>query len=139
MQTTANKTAAFSALNTFASSRVQLIQALKDAGYTLETAKDVVIEWACEKTKAGKAGYTVKANGAVKMVSSHPSYNTTKGIVFDMMLMIQGTTRRQAAKAKTVHAKTEPKAKVDRVAQIAKEAKSLTPAEKLRLIKMLMA
>ena len=136
MQTTANKPAAFSALNTFASSRVQLIQALKDAGYTLETAKDVVIEWACTKTKGT---FTVKANGAVKLDSSHAKYNTTKCIVRDMMLMIQGTTRHAQAKAKTVHAKTEPKAKTDRVAQIAKEAKSLTPAEKLRLIKLLMA
>jgi len=139
MQTTANKTAAFSALNTFAGSRVQLIQDLKDAGYTLETAKDVVIEWACEKTKAGKAGYTVKANGAVKMVSSHPSYNTTKGIVYDMMLMIQGTTRHTQAKAKAEHAKTEPKAKATRFDAIAKEAKALSPQDKLRLIKILMA
>jgi len=136
MQTTANKTAAFNALNTFAGSRVQLIQDLKDAGYTLETARDVVIEWACSKTGGS---FTVKANGAVKMDSSHKAYNTTKCVVRDMMLMIQGTSRHAQVKAKTEHAKTEPKAKVDRVAQIAKEAKSLTPADKLRLIKLLMA
>ena len=136
MQTTANKSAAFIALDSFASSRVQLIQALKDAGYTLETARDVIIEWACTKTKGT---FTVKANGAVKLDSSHAKYETTRTIVRDMMHMVSGTTRFKSAKAKTEHAKTEPKAKVDRVAQIAKEAKSLTPAEKLRLIKILMA
>ena len=47
-----NKTAAFKALDKFATARVQLIQALHDAGYTLETAKPVVIEWACAKTGA---------------------------------------------------------------------------------------
>ena len=136
MSVTTNKSAAFIALDSFASSRVQLIQALKDAGYTLETARDVVIEWACTKTKGT---FTVKANGAVKLDSSHAKYETTRTIVRDMMHMVSGTTRFKAAKAKTEHAKTEPKAKVDRVAQIAKEAKSLTPAEKLRLIKILMA
>ena len=132
MQTTANKTAAFSALDTFAGARVQLIQALKDAGYTLETARDVVIEWACSKTGGS---FTVKANGAVKLDSSHKKYNTTKCVVRDMMLMIEGTTRRQA-KAKTEHAKAEP---VDMVAKLAKQAASLSAADKRRLIKLLSA
>lgn len=135
MKTTANKTAAFSALDTFAGSRVQLIQDLKDAGYTLETAKDVVIEWACSKTGGS---FTVK-NGKVKMDSSHKKYNTTKGIVRDMMLMIQGTTRHTQVKAKAEHAKTEPKAKATRFEALAKEAKALSPQDKLRLIKILMA
>lgn len=126
-----NKPQAFAALDTFAGSRVQLIQDLKDAGYTLETARDVVIEWACTKTKGT---FTVKANGAVKLDSSHAKYNTTKCIVRDMMLMIQGSTRRQA-----VQAKTEPKAKATRFDAIAKEAKAMSPQDKLRLIKILMA
>lgn len=123
-----NKPQAFAALDTFAGSRVQLIQDLKDAGYTLETARDVVIEWACTKTKGT---FTVKANGAVKLDSSHAKYNTTKCIVRDMMLMIQGSTRRQA-----VQAKTEP---VDVVAKLAKQAASLSAADKRRLIKLLSA
>jgi len=122
-----NKPAAFVALNTFAGARVQLIQDLKAAGYTLETARDVVIEWACTKTKGT---FTVKANGAVKLDSSHAKYNTTKCIVRDMMLMIQGTTRR------VVQAKHEP---VDVVAKLAKQAASLSAADKRRLIKLLSA
>lgn len=132
MKTTANKTAAFSALDTFAGSRVQLIQDLKDAGYTLETARDVVIEWACSKTGGS---FTVKANGAVKLDSSHKKYNTTKCVVRDMMLMIEGTTRRQAT-AKATHAKQEP---IDMVAKLAKQAASLSAADKRRLIKLLSA
>jgi hypothetical protein len=123
-----NKQQAFTALDTFAGSRVQLIQSLKEAGYTLETARDVVIEWACTKTKGT---FTVKANGAVKLDSSHAKYNTTKCIVRDMMLMIQGSTRRQATQAKT-----EP---VDVVAKLVKQAASLSAADKRRLIKLLSA
>ena len=136
MKLAINKLQAFHALDTFAGARVTLIADLKAAGCTLETARDIVIEWACTKTKGT---FTVKANGAVKLDSSHKAYNTTKGIVYDMMLMIQGTTRRQAAKAKVVQAKTEPKAKATRFDAIAKEAKALSPQDKLRLIKILMA
>ena len=122
-----NKPQAFKALDTFAGARVTLIAELKAAGCTLETARDIVIEWAC--TKTGGA-FTVKANGAVKLVSSHAKYETTKTIVRDMMLMIQGTTRR------AVHAKTEP---VDVVVKLAKQAASLSAADKRRLIKLLSA
>lgn len=131
-----NKQQAFKALDTFAGARVTLIAELKAAGCTLETARDIVIEWACTKTKGT---FTVKANGAVKLDSSHAKYETTKTIVRDMMLMIQGTTRREAAKPKATHAKTEPKAKATRFDAIAKEAKAMSPQDKLRLIKILMA
>jgi hypothetical protein len=122
-----NKPQAFKALDTFAGARVTLIADLKAAGCTLETARDIVIEWACTKTKGT---FTVKANGAVKLDSSHAKYNTTKCIVRDMMLNIQGTTRR------VVQAKTEP---VDVVAKLAKQAASLSAADKRRLIKLLSA
>jgi hypothetical protein len=128
MTVSINKPAAFAALDTFAGARVQLIQALKDAGCTLETARDIVIEWACTKTGGS---FTVKANGAVKLDSGHKKYNTTKCIVRDMMLNIQGTTRRDA-----VQAKSEP---VDVVAKLAKQAASLSAADKRRLIKLLSA
>jgi len=123
-----NKQQAFAALDTFAGARVKLVADLKAAGCTLETARDVVIEWACSKTKGT---FTVKANGAVKLDSSHAKYNTTKCIVRDMMLMIQGSTRRQA-----VQAKSEP---VDVVAKLAKQAATLSAADKRRLIKLLSA
>ena len=127
MKLSINKQQAFKALDTFAGARVTLIADLKAAGCTLETARDVVIEWACTKTKGT---FTVKANGAVKLDSSHAKYNTTKCIVRDMMLNIQGTTRR------VVQAKTEP---VDVVAKLAKQAASLSAADKRRLIKLLSA
>jgi len=122
-----NKTKAFAALTKFANARTQLIQALHDAGYTLETARDVVVEWACDKCDAA---FTVKSNGAVKLDSTHANYERAKTTVRDMMLMIQGTTRREA------HAKTEP---TDEVAQLLKKIAKLTPADKRRLLKGLNA
>lgn len=122
--TTANKAAAFTALNKFATARVQLIAGLRDAGYTLETARGVVIEWACEK-----AGHGLEAkNPALKvhdeskkvtLVSGHAKYEALKTVVRDVMLMLAGTTRRQ------VSARTE----VDPVAQALKALSKLTPAQ----------
>jgi hypothetical protein len=123
--TTTNKTKAFAALNTFASSRVQLIAAFKDAGYTLETARDVVIEWACEKTGAS---YNVKANGKVTLDSGHKKYEAAKTVVRDVMHMMAGTTRRQAS------AKKEPS---DAVAQLAAKVAKLSAADKKRLLALL--
>ena len=123
--TTLNKTQAFAALNSFASSRVQLIAAFKDAGYTLETARDVVIEWACEKTGAA---YNVKASGKVTLDSGHKKYEAAKTVVRDVMHMMAGTTRRAAS------AKKEP---IDAVAQLAAKVASLSAADKKRLFKLL--
>lgn len=123
--TTTNKTKAFAALNTFASSRVQLIAAFKDAGYTLETARDVVIEWACEKTGAA---YNVKASGKVTLDTSHKKYEAAKTVVRDVMHMMAGTTRRQAS------AKKEP---IDAVAQLAAKVAKLSAADKKRLFVLL--
>jgi hypothetical protein len=122
--TTTNKTKAFSALNAFASSRVKLIEALHSAGYTVETARDVVIEWACEKTGAA---FSVKANGAVKLDSSHAKYETAKTVVRDVMHMINGTTRRASSAKK----------ETDVVAQLAAKVSSLSAADKKRLFKLL--
>jgi len=123
--TSTNKTQAFKALNDFADSRTQLITALHEAGYSVETARDVVIEWACEKMKAGKKGYNIKANGAVTLNSSHAQYETLKTIVRDIMHMINGTTRRKATHAKTEKVAVS-KAKVSAVVAL---AEGLTKAE----------
>ena len=117
MSIATNKTAAFRALDTFASSRVKLIQSLHDAGYTLETARNVVIEWACVKT--GAEFRWNKAETKAMLVSSHPNYEAAKTTVRDMMLMIQGTTRRESSGA------TEK----DPVAQAIKALSKLTPAQ----------
>ena len=118
--TTANKAAAFTALNKFATARVQLIAGLRDAGYTLETARGVVIEWACDKVGSGSKGFKVNdETGKVSLVSGHAKYETAKTVVRDVMHMLAGTTRRQ------VSARTE----VDLVAQALKALSKLTPAQ----------
>jgi hypothetical protein len=124
-----NKQAAFKALNTFANSRVQLIAEMHKAGYTLETARDVVIEWLCSKTGAT---FNVSKSGKVMLDSSHAKYNTTKQALRDIMLMLQGTTRH----AEQTHGKTEP---VDEVAQLLKKIAKLSAADKRRLLKGLNA
>ena len=121
----ANKAQAFTVLNTFADSRVALIQGMKDAGYkTLEACRPIVIEWACEKTGAE---YRETKAGKVVLVSDHPKYEGAKTVVRDIMHMIEGTTRRQASSAKK-----EP---VDPVAELLKAFAKLTPAEQRKALK----
>jgi len=96
--TTINKTLAFSTLNKFSDSRVALIKGMNDAGYTLETARGVVIEWACGKT--GAAFKTSETSGKVTLVSSHAKYEAAKTTVRDVMLMLAGTTRRASSAKK---------------------------------------
>ena len=121
----ANKAQAFTVLNTFADSRVALIQGMKDAGYkTLEACRPIVIEWACEKTGAE---YRETKAGKVVLVSDHPKYEGAKTVVRDVMHMIEGTTRRQASSAKK-----EP---ADPVAELLKAFAKLTPAEQRKALK----
>jgi len=111
-----NKTAAFAALNKFASARVQLIQALHDAGYTVESSRSVVIEWACDKTGAT---FNVSKGGKVMLDSGHAKYEAAKTVVRDVMHMVQGTTRRESS----------GKRESDPVAQAIKALAKLTPAQ----------
>jgi len=120
-----NKPAAFAALNNFADQRVQLIQALHDAGYTLETARNVVIEWACGKTGA-KFRWN-KAETKAMLVSDHAKYEGAKTVVRDVMLMIQGTTRRKSSGS------TEK----DPVAEALKAMLKLTPAQRKKVLAQL--
>ena len=123
----ANKAQAFNTLNTFADSRVALIQGMKDAGYkTIEACRPIVIEWACEKTGAE---FRETKGGKVVLVSDHPKYEGAKTTVRDIMHMLEGTTRRQASSAKK-----EPK---DAVAKIIEAFAKLTPAEQRQALKAL--
>jgi len=125
----ANKAQAFNTLNTFADSRVALIQGMKDAGYkTLEACKPIVIEWACEKTGAE---YRETKAGKIVLVSDHPKYEGAKTVVRDVMHMIEGTTRRQASSAKK-----EPK---DPVAELIAKFSKLTPAQQRKALAVLVA
>ena len=123
-----NKAKAFNTLNTFADSRVKLIQGMHDAGYTtVEACRPIVIEWACGKTGAE---YRETKAGKVVLVTDHPKYEGAKTTVRDMMHMIEGTTRRASS------AKKEP---VDPVAKIIKAFAKLTPAQQRKAMAVLSA
>ena len=124
-----NKAKAFTVLNTFADSRVALIQGMKDAGYaTIEACRPIVSEWACEKT--GAEFRETKA-GKVVLVTDHPKYEGAKTTVRDTMHMIEGTTRRKASSAKK-----EPN---DAVAKIIEAFAKLSAADQKRALKVLVA
>jgi hypothetical protein len=125
----ANKALAFTTLNTFADSRVALIEGMRDAGYaTIEACRPIVIEWACAKTGAE---YRETKSGKVVLVSDHPKYEGAKTTVRDVMHMLEGTTRRKASSAKK-----EPK---DAVAKIIEAFNKLSAADQKRALKALVA
>lgn len=97
--TNVNQTMAFATLNKFASSRVQLIEGMKAAGYTLETARNVVVMWACDKTGAA---YSESKSGKCMLDSGHAKYEGAKTTVRDVMNMLAGMTRKAAGKKKEV-------------------------------------
>jgi hypothetical protein len=123
-----NKAKAFSTLNTFADSRVKLIQGMHDAGYTtVEACRPIVIEWACIKTGAE---YRETKAGKIVLVTDHPKYEGAKTTVRDIMLMIEGTTRRASS------GKKEP---ADPVAKIIEAFGKLTPAQQRKALAVLVA
>jgi hypothetical protein len=123
-----NKAKAFNTLNTFADSRVKLIQGMRDAGYdTVEACRPIVIEWACGKTGAE---YRETKAGKVVLVTDHPKYEGAKTTVRDMMHMIEGTTRRASSAKKEAD---------DPVAKIIKAFGKLTPAQQRKAMAVLSA
>lgn len=123
-----NKAKAFSTLNTFADSRIELIAGMKKAGYaTVEACRPIVIEWACGKTGAE---YRETKAGKIVLVTDHPKYEGAKTTVRDMMHMIEGTTRRASS------AKKEP---VDPVAKIIEAFGKLTPAQQRKALAVIVA
>jgi len=125
----ANKALAFNTLNTFADSRVALIKGMRDAGYTtVEACRPIVIEWACDKT--GATYRENKAKTKLMLVTSHANYEGAKTTVRDIMLMIEGTTRRASS------AKKEPK---DAVAKIIEAFAKLSAADQKRALKAIVA
>lgn len=120
---TVNKTQAFKALDSFAASRVKLIESMQRAGFeTIEACRPIVIEWACIKTGAT---FNVSKTGKVMLDSSHARYEAAKTTVRDVMLMLQGTTR---------HA-TQGSAKTDPVQAIINAYGKLTPAQQRAVLK----
>jgi hypothetical protein len=124
-----NKANAFKTLDTFADSRVTLITGMQKAGYaTVEACRPIVIEWACIKT--GAEYRENKAKTKLMLVTSSTNYEGAKTTVRDIMLMIEGTTRRASS------AKKEP---LDPVAKIIEAFGKLTPAEQRKALKALVA
>jgi hypothetical protein len=124
-----NKANAFKTLDTFADSRVTLITGMQKAGYTtVEACRPIVIEWACIKT--GAEYRENKAKTKLMLVTSSTNYEGAKTTVRDIMLMIEGTTRRASS------AKKEP---LDPVAKIIEAFNKLTPAEQRKALKALVA
>ncbi len=126
-----NETQAFIVLDTFADSRVALIQGMKDAGYhTLEQCEPIVIKWACDR--AG-AKWDTNKSGKVKMVTADPKFSSAKTAKRDVMLMLKGQTRRSAT-PKASSGKSEP---ADNVTKIIEAFKKLSKAEQNKVLKAL--
>ena len=124
-----NKAIAFKTLDTFADSRVTLITGMQKAGYaTVEECRPIVIEWACLKT--GAEYRENKAKTKLMLVTSSANYEGAKTTVRDIMLMIEGTTRRASS------GKKEP---ADPVAKIIEAFGKLTPAQQRKALKALVA
>ena len=125
----ANKALAFTTLNTFADSRVALIKGMRDAGYTtVEACRPIVVEWACSKT--GAEYRWNKAKTKAMLVTSSANYEGAKTTVRDIMLMLDGTTRRASS------AKKEP---LDPVAKIIEAFGKLSAADQRKALKALVA
>ena len=93
-----NKTALFTALNDFVTARVDLIQSVRDAGYkTLEEARPHIMEWVATKVKGVEA--VTQKTGRVVFQGDDSACNTARGVLRDVSLNLQGTTRRKAAAA----------------------------------------
>lgn len=97
MTTKFNKTDLFEALNKFVDDKVALIKSVRNAGYkTLEEARPDVMEWVCTRVK----GVSVATRGSqVVFKGDKAKCSDARSALRDMMLNIQGTTRRKAAAA----------------------------------------
>lgn len=116
----ANKQALFTALNTFASARVLLIEQVIAAGYpTVEQARPAIMEWVSEKT-----GVALKVQGSGRVVFEDDSTGKARQTLRDIMLMLEGSTRREAAKASPA---------------VSKKAAPLTKAQKQAIAALLEA
>ena len=115
MQAIANKIALFAALETFASARVLLIEQVIAAGYpTVESARPAIMEWVSTKT-----GVAIKVQGTGRVVFDNDATGSARQSLRDVMLMLEGQTRREAAAAKAAAE-----------AQVSRKAAPLTKAQR---------
>jgi hypothetical protein len=111
-----NKQALFTALNTFASARVALIEQVIAAGYpTVEAARPAIMEWVSQKT-----GCALKTQGSGRVVFDSvdaKASNNARNTLRDIMLNLEGTTRREAVKVSVlVSHKAAPLTKAQKAA-----------------------
>lgn len=114
MKAIANKTALFAALETFASARVLLIEQVIAAGYaTSEEARPAIMEWVGKKT-----GVAIKVQGSGRVVFDNEAGNaaSARNTLRDIMLMLEGQTRREAVAASAVSRKAAPLTKAQKAA-----------------------
>jgi hypothetical protein len=110
-----NKQALFTALNTFASARVLLIEQVIAAGYpTSEAARPAIMEWVSIKTGCA---LNTKGTGRVVFDGSDTTLsNNARQVLRDIMLMLEGSTRRAATKSPKVSPKATPLTKAQKAA-----------------------
>jgi hypothetical protein len=109
-----NKQALFTALNTFVTARVLLIEQVIAAGYpTSEAARPAIMEWIGAKT-----GVAIKVQGSGRVVFDNDAGNaaSARNTLRDIMLMLEGQTRREATKSPAVSRKAAPLTKAQKVA-----------------------
>lgn len=118
MQATFNKSALFAALEAFASARVLLIEQVIAAGYpTVESARPAIMEWVSEKT-----GVAIKVQGTGRVVFDNDATGSARQSLRDVMLMLEGQTRREAAAAKASPAVSRKAAPLTKAQKAAVEA-----------------
>jgi len=129
---TNNEGKAFIALDKFADSRVALIQAMHDLGYSeLDKCKGIVIKWACIKTGAS---WNESKAGKIMLDSKSEKYESAKSVVRDVMAMVEGTTRHEKRKASSAKKEVSFTANAD-----GKAADELTAQVVAELFKQLSA
>ena len=141
---------AFTLLDAFVtkcgSARTELIEGLRAAGFdTVEACRPIVIQWASVKCGAGMEGFTASKSGKIMLNSAHERYEAIKTTVRDVMLMLEGKTRRMAAKkanagkaeADDSDASPETSEKKDHVAVLAAAILKLNADDRARLMAMM--
>jgi hypothetical protein len=98
-----NKEAAFAALSGFTNNSLDGLRiALQKAGYTLDKyiLRPLILEWVCWSVPAYAEGSKLR-NGKLVVNGKHKDAGSIRMKIRDLMLNLQGTSRRKAARAST--------------------------------------
>ena len=107
-----NKAQLFTALNTYATARVTLIQKLIAAGYpTIESARPHVMDWVATKV----ADVAVKVQGSGRLVFVGDGASSARSVLLDINNALMGTASRGSKAGKVSH-KAAPLTKAQKAA-----------------------